>query len=298
MRQSDVPLTGTGHRTFARTYFILAPSYHGVTLLARLLHSHPNVVCLGDTYPRNKGDQRCGCGERVDRCSFWADIRQELGAACNPHSPQLLPFQPHLFGDAIDRRIFRHAPVSALDTLLPKKAMRDFSADYARFLAAVYSRCGTHTPAVFVDGVKSAARVKALLLGGTPIDGILHVVRDPVDYVHSTIATRPGADADGLAREWRNAHRNIKKLTRCIPSLRVDYESLCSDTDKTLANVWRFVGLPAMDVEALRASANSPWHFVGNASMLSFDWRIEAKEHASSTAERHRIEAIARPGTV
>jgi hypothetical protein len=47
---------------FDRVFFVLAPSYHGATLLAKLVNAHPGVTALGDTMPSNRVDHFCGCG--------------------------------------------------------------------------------------------------------------------------------------------------------------------------------------------------------------------------------------------
>ena len=49
---------------FTKTFFVLSPSYHGATLLSKLLNAHPEVTALGDTYPSNQFDQICGCRRR------------------------------------------------------------------------------------------------------------------------------------------------------------------------------------------------------------------------------------------
>src|SRR5680860_1773785 len=59
---------------FDKTFFVLSPSYHGATLLAKLINAHPEVTALGDTMPSNRFDQVCGCGTRVSACHFWQAI--------------------------------------------------------------------------------------------------------------------------------------------------------------------------------------------------------------------------------
>lgn len=66
---------------FETTYFVLSPSYHGATLLAKLLNAHPELTALGDTYPSNAFDQVCGCGEYVSACPFWQGIKKDTDAA-------------------------------------------------------------------------------------------------------------------------------------------------------------------------------------------------------------------------
>ena len=79
---------------FEKTFFVLAPSYHGATLLAKLHNAHPDLTALGDTYPSHAFDQVCGCGERVSRCPFWQAVKAEVCAERYPGTRMMLPLYP------------------------------------------------------------------------------------------------------------------------------------------------------------------------------------------------------------
>ncbi len=87
---------------FEKTYFVLSPSYHGATLLSKLINAHPELTALGDTYPSNAFDQVCGCGVRVSVCPFWQAVKAEVGADRYPNTRVVLPQYP---GDRGGRRV-------------------------------------------------------------------------------------------------------------------------------------------------------------------------------------------------
>ncbi len=285
---------------FARKYFVLAPSFHGATLLAKLLDSHPRVVCLGDTYPSNLYDQVCGCGARVSTCAFWQAVKSEVDAERYTNFPDLLSLHPHLLGEPVAKLVYDNLPASVLKLLAHTAAVKTFRSDYERFLEAIYARCKDRAPEVFVDGVKLSSRVKALVSAGAEVDGVLHLVRNAGDFARS-LAKETGDSVGNTAKAaiiWRRRHRKAAKLKKALPYLRVDYESLCGDTDATLAKIFSFLQVAPITLEDLRGQPARPWHFMGNASLFKFDWHIEEKRHSLSGVNRALVEAIARPAKI
>ncbi|MEX0383602.1 hypothetical protein [Spiribacter pallidus] len=79
---------------FEKAFFVLSPSYHGATLLAKLINAHPDLTALGDTYPSNAFDQVCGCVRRVSQSSFWQAVKADLGTERHPDTRVMLPQYP------------------------------------------------------------------------------------------------------------------------------------------------------------------------------------------------------------
>lgn len=79
---------------FENTYFVLSPSYHGATLLSKLINAHPELTALGDTFPSNAFDQVCGCGERVSKCPFWQAVKSDVGGERYLSNRVMLPQYP------------------------------------------------------------------------------------------------------------------------------------------------------------------------------------------------------------
>jgi hypothetical protein len=286
---------------FERKYFIVAPRFHGVTLLSKLLDSHPEIVSLGDTYPSNRYEQACGCGEPVGNCPFWIDIRTRIHAERYASAPHMLPLVPDVLSTPINERLLARLPVATLRRLFPASAMETFTDDFRRFLEAIYAHFAAARPTVFVDGVKSSERVKALVCAGERVDGILHVFRDPKDYVKSCSKIEGQNSLKSVidfSRSWRRAHRYCSSLSSVGDYLRVDYEKLCTHPDATLAGIFDFMNLPAMTMTELRAQPEQSWHSTGNVSMSAFNWSISARKHSTHGLERLLIDAIARPATI
>jgi hypothetical protein len=278
---------------------MLSPSFHGATLLAKLVNAHPNAVCLGDTYPSNRYDQTCGCGNTVSNCEFWQTIKRSLGAGSSAKTPHLLPLTPKVFGDFSDRILFRMFPIAGLAHIVPRNASDAFISDFNRFVETVHQVSTGSKPEVYLDGVKSIGRVRALLAGGGAVDGIIHLVRDPVDYAGSMTKSGKGSHVSFAkhAYMWRSLHRDIGRLSAHVPHCRIQYEDLCLNPDETLARVFGFLGLSPMTLDELRRSDKGSWHFMGNKSLLEFDWTLERKSYDIGTFYRRLIERVAGEGT-
>ena len=279
---------------FERKFFILSPSFHGATLLARLLNAHPEILALGDTYPSNRFDQVCGCGSKVSECDFWQAVKKRVGADRYREEPTLLPLFPRILGGRIDDLLYAFAPMGVVGRVIGGKELQEFRDDYRGFLHALYDLASPNPASVFVDGVKSIARVKALLLAGEGVDGVIHLVRNTGDFVKSYMRQK-GAGPGTLARAsliWRLYHGGAANLARNVPYMRVNYEALADETEETMAHLFRFLGVPPIGMKAMTADLEEPWHFMGNASLLTFDGRIRRSRHRLGRIERHLVRAI------
>lgn len=273
--------------SFEKRFFVLCPSFHGATLLSKLLNAHPEVVSLGDTYPTNAFDAICGCGERVSACGYWQDVRRRIGDDYSADTPHWLPYYPDQKGPrAAGLRFADHAlnfrSPEVIARRMPRGELDAFRASYERFLAAVAAQPSSHGR-VFVDGAKSIARVSSLLAAGAQVDGIIHVTRNPVDFVASSVRSKGRSDMPWMFRRglaYRMYHARVGSLKRLRPVLRISYEDLAEQTDAVLGRVFDFVGVHPMTVEALRPTIGQEWHFLGNASLSRFDGTIRPSRHS------------------
>lgn len=280
---------------FGRRIFLLAPSYHGSTLLGRLLHGHPEVVTLGDTYPSNRIDQICGCGVPVRDCQFWQIVKRKVRADRYLAHAAMLPAYPGILGVKIDRVVYNALFPDVVRTMLTRKAMGSFVEDYETFVECVYREYRVKRPAVFVDGVKSISRVVALIAAGADVGGVIHLVRDPGDFAKSMAKHNCGGmpTVIGSAAGWRLYHRAARRLRRCVPYLTVSYEDLVDSTDATVKTILGFIGVRPVGACDLIYGANPPWHFIGNASMLNFDGIIRRSRHELTPAEQRMVRLVA-----
>lgn len=198
---------------FEKTFFILAPSYHGATLLAKLINAHPALTTLGDTYPSNAFDQVCGCGERVSACPFWQAVKADVGSHRYPGTRMMLPQYPGDQGRAAGRLAFSDflsfwATPSVLKRTIARE-LSTFRQDYEAFLSSIQHHT-LHPGRIFVDGLKFSSRVAALIAAGFPVGGVIRLCRDPVDFVASSMRNTGRASWGGmfehaLRYRWRTS---------------------------------------------------------------------------------------------
>lgn len=280
---------------FERRYFVLAPNFQGSTLLAKLLNLHPDITALGDTYPTNLFDQICGCGQRVSSCEFWQSIRHRVDAERYNDHPKLLPNCPRITCSGLmDRIDYKILPPGLLRKMIVRHEGASFASDYDAFLNAVYELSSPYAGRVFVDGVKSVSRVKAMIAVRSQVDGVVHLVRDPGDFVKSSQRQRgPGLiSLVGSTLAWTAYHAAAGTLARHVPYTKVSYEELSEDTDRTLRRLFQFLGVAPMSVDRLRENASDVWHFMGNASLFAFDGRVQRSRHELTRLDRIVVRAF------
>ena len=283
---------------FQRTFFLVAPNFHGSTLLARLLNAHPEIVALGDTYPTNDYDTLCGCGKVVSQCNFWVSIKAAVQAEQYGAEPTMLPRFPRLWGWG-DAFVYNYAPRSLVRAKLRNQnSAREFTATYETFVNAVHAQHKEANPSVFVDGVKSLARIVALHSAGWPIAGVIHLVRDPMHFVRSTLKQR-GDNAGMLldaAFHWRLYHDRAARLGSFLPYFRLSYHELSANTNSALARLFDFINVGSMPLADLLERRVEPWHFMGNATLQHFDGTIQERVYEVGAVEQCLVRLIAGGG--
>lgn len=148
-----------------------------------------------------------------------------------------------------------------------------FRADYELLLSAIH-RHFPNPGRIFVDGVKFNSRVAALLEASFPVGGIIHLYRDPVDLVASSMRNTGRGDWRGVlehALRYRLYHARARQLGRDVSYLPVHYESLAYDIHAELARMFGFLGVAPMSVAQLRPNFDQEWCFMGNSSLFRFD---------------------------
>ena len=284
---------------YEKRFFVLCPSFHGATLLAKLLNAHPDISALGDTYPSNAFDQTCGCGAKVSACQFWQETRRRLPDHYSPDSPAWLPFWPGQskniaqrlrFSDYLFRR--RLNPNNA-DKYFSTLQLEHLRAGHEAFLEAVFEQMPAR---IYVDGVKSIARLSCLVASGTQIDGIIHIIRNPNDFLASAMRNTGRKGALGAiehALRWRNYHSKVGDISQHIPRHSMHYETLAKDTDTTLHDLFRFLGCPTHTVQSLQSGLQQEWHFMGNFSVTKFDGAISPSTHRLPAIQKSIVNCFA-----
>ncbi|MAT50402.1 MAG: hypothetical protein CMK32_04365 [Porticoccaceae bacterium] len=281
---------------FERRYFIVAQNFHGTTLLSKLLNDHPAVVSLGDTYPSNRLDQICGCGEPVSSCRFWNAVADDVGSERYRACSHLLPDYPRIVGGGGDRVLYNFLRPGMLSRLIPGVDRKTFARDFEAFEASVHKHGGRPEATVFVDGVKSISRVYALMAAGVRVDGVIHLYRDPGDYIKSTMKQK-GNSWRVLLQQlvmYRLFHRLARRTAAWVPYRSVTYEGLADDPVGTLNVLFRFLRVtPKPVAELVLHKREEPWHFMGNASLFGFDGTIRRRRYELSASERRMTRLLA-----
>lgn len=281
---------------FNRQFFVVCPSFHGATLLGKLLNAHPAVVDLGDTYPPlNTYKQICGCGERVSQCEFWRYVQDQIGAErCTGARVGLRCTYPKIIGRPLDRLAYLFLSARVLCWLVSFRGRQVFLDDYSRFLDAIHEQ--QKESEIFIDGVKSISRIRALqALDKTTVAGVIHLTRNPGDFSRSWMKNSQGTVRVlcKAAAKWRLFHQLAARLERKVPYLRVGYEELCAHPDAVLERIFQFLNVEVLTVEQLQDGMHETWHFVGNNSLRYFDGRIIRKRYKLTWTESLLVRLLA-----
>ena len=280
-----------------RFYYILAPNYHGSTLVSRVLSSHGLVCSLGDTYPATTFDQVCGCGKRVSECEFWQKVVQGVGPYRRKGDPTLIPYVPRMRGPGVDQVVYNLLPDSVIRFIDGLDTLSQFNRGYESFLEGVCSYPSYRECQVFVDGVKSISRVRCLAASGHRVDGLICVSRSMRDYLHSSRKTC------GRLQQPFNGYKTMlgylfyyamrKKVAKPFKSLWVDYEAFCGNWEGERDRMLRFIGLSPVTSDAV--ARMEEWHFMGNQSLFEFKGVTVAKKYPDDDPE---IENLVRKGRI
>jgi Sulfotransferase family len=283
--------------------FVLAPSFHGATLLALLLSNHPELVSLGDTNP-TRPDAWCSCGRRLGDCPVWAAIGAEVspfgsvGTKMLPTVPDLTPSQ------LVNVRLTAALSVAAIRTSssvwrLAGRRFDDYLLAWSAFRDAATRSTGSR---LMVDGEKSVTKFLAFRSAGDRDVRLIHLTRDPRGFVHSLNKHRlergrEEATVSAATALWTKGHRNILRAARGLGDgryLHVRYEDLAEHPAETMQRMFGFLGVANHDVCHPADDA----HVIGNRMASSFSGAIKldrAWERTLSPDDQARICHLAEP---
>lgn len=267
--------------------FVLCPPYHGATLLAVLLNNHKAITSLGDAVPTKDFIQTCSCGESVVNCGFWNELAEQLG-----NKDDICSVLPYL-------NIGKRTRTTALGGLIfgswiAKLYLGDYLERYISFCQSILKITKKN---IFIDGEKIITKVSVLraLLGKKATIRVLHLTRDPRGFLNSCKKYIPGITVAETARMWMN-HSWIARLKgpflRC-EYLKLRYEDLCLNPDKTMSKVFAFYGVQNEKV-VKNPEDFSSFHLMGNKMLMQFDGNINLDlEWKTSLSENEKKEILA-----
>lgn len=295
-----------------RLCFVLAPAFHGATLLALLLNNHSQVTALGDTVPKWNPESVCSCGVGFCSCSFWQTVSARLDTSRYAHLPLILPDAPWPLEGApgesalavLRRRLAyklwqaelhfarRGVPLISAAARRPLKSFASTCSDFYELL------CELHGTSVVVDGTKSVEKFRSLRrhYRETVDIPVIHLVRDPRGFARSWRANIGEALPVG-ATHWRDFHSRVARTREANRVLTVRYEDVCGDPRQELERVFAFLALESEDVVGPPRYPKKH-HLVGNKMLLSFTGVIHEDERWRSEltlAEERRVLSGAGP---
>lgn len=170
-----------------KVIYINSLSASGSTLLDSLLGGHSQVFSLGEAETLAESlrdDHKCGCGEYMRNCEFWqvASASKDMESIFNHVGELRRPVG----------RIFRWVHFFSVLFGWTTSAMQDaingygeINARYFRIVTDAVKVRGGREVIWLVDASKSLRRLQWLRASGLFDIHVVHLVRDPVAFVHS-----------------------------------------------------------------------------------------------------------------
>ena len=282
--------------------YIHAASHSGSTLLARELARHPEVATVGElsgTRYRARPGYKCSCGRELELCTFWRQVSAAMARRGFSYSPATAETDirnaSHPIARWLLRPMHRGPLLEAARDLGLALACPSHVGRHQRMKSALVESIAECTgKPVVVDSSKSGVQLKYHLRNPGLEVKVIWLVRDGRGVALS-IARNQGAPLAQGAYEWRRRNEEARTIVRRLdPSrwLQVRYEALCSDPERTLEALWRFIG-----VAPGRAPGAAPeLHVLGHRTRLDVAAPIRPNEkwRADLTAEDLRLfEAVA-----
>ena len=227
--------------------FILAPSYHGATMLSWRLNHHQNIVSLGTGNPNRDESQTCSCGARVSDCPFWSQVHSYLDIQPDDPIETMLPQAPFITRNRTLNTWLNSFLAVAANEVGPRcwKAVYEqaerFFGTHDKFLTTA-REFNPHN--VYVDAERSNLKFMVMATMGFPVKSVIHLTRDPRAYVAAWKKYYPESPVEKLTLEWVAAHNRIKKLQNVftrIPFLRMKYEDLIEKPVETFEEAVKFL---------------------------------------------------------
>ena len=249
-----------------KNFFLLAPAYHGATLLSLVLGNHTQIISLGDTLPTNDFDQVCGCGSKVSQCEFWQNIKNTI--PCEP-SNKLLPEYYSLIGNKSINKVAVYLLLLLANKVGLKFHNNSFLRTYTAFLEYVLRY---YNKDIFIDGCKSINRYLSVKASNNSIGGVLYLVRDPRAFALSA-KKGLGISVDEAANIYNSFHSRVLMTLNFLKEkyLMVTYEEFIEKPDDVLGGILEFMNV---DNENILLPINKNVHWMGNSSLFNFDGNL------------------------
>ena len=287
--------------------YIHSAAHSGSTLLAQQLARHPQVASVGElsgTVYRARPGYQCSCGAELMKCGFWQEVSAAMAKRGFAYSATTAETDLRNAPNPVLRRLLKplhHGPLLELARdagmlLLPGgRAHLRRQQELKTALVESVVEC-TGKP-VLVDSSKTGLQLKYHLRNPRLDVKVIWLVRDGRGVALS-ITRNQGASLPRGARDWRRTNEEAELIARRLdPSrwLQVRYEALCAEPERTLEQLWSFIGVAPRVPEG--AAVPSP-HILGHPSRFNGAAKIRLNEKWRtdlSAADLETFEAVAGP---
>jgi len=280
--------------------YILAASHSGSTLLAMLLGTHPEIITVGELKFTSLGNVErylCSCQKEIKKCRFWSDVVQEMAKRGYPFDfsnlgtdfySEMSSYVQWLFRPLHRGRVLERVRDSAL-ALSPTWRTR-FPRIQELNTGLIESICNLTGKKAIVDSSKVGLRLKFLLRNPALDVKVIRLIRDGravamtyTDPARFADAKAPAFRGGGMggereserltmalaSREWRRSNEEAEAILKNLdPSqwIEVHYETLCAQTDATLKELFKFIGVNSdCKLAGFRSISH---HIIGNGMRL------------------------------
>ena len=289
--------------------YLAAASHSGSTMTAMLLGAHPQLCSVGElkaNHLGNKDSYLCSCQTLADKCHFWQGVSARMAARGQAFS--IFDAQMDIrsgatpYTDKLLRPLVRHRSVEWI-----RDAFLYLSPSWRRQLPLLQQRNADYASAIaeqanattVVDSSKIGLRLKYLLKNAELDVKVIWLVRDgrgvslaykdPAEFADAKNPKLRGGGAGATheqgravstgAYEWVRCNQETQALVATMPKenwLRIHYEDICNETEATLDEIFRFIGVEPSQKRLDFKSVEH--HVVGNGMRLDSSETISLDE--------------------
>jgi Sulfotransferase domain len=263
--------------------YLAGVSFCGSTLLSFILNAHPKIFSIGEMGPYapfENDEYQCSCGAKLMDCSFFLAVKNLMENKYNVpfdtahwdlrHEHNLGRFINLMTRGWVDNR-FLALFSSFLKPIFSNynKVMETYAHRNEVFMRAALDITGKQ---VFFDATKSFRRIQLFRNKPHLNFKVLHLVRDPRGYVYSAIDHRNTLPQIS-AKQWVMENNFIDANLRGLDShqwMRLKYETLCLEPEKTINNLADFAGVNSLSA-LTKHFGEKEHHIIGNSMRLRPD---------------------------
>lgn len=255
--------------------YLMSSSYSGSTLLNLLLTAHKDIISLGDTYYNKYTPENnfCACEKRQNECDYWTNLIEAISSFKNNPEFKWQDLEPYPFAN----NMFIKNPIGRFFIFntfkyLPKKIIRILFKKYIELDQFFINQNIKQSNAkIYVDGSKYIHRLafKNNYLNNYKI---IHLVRDPRSYIHSSIKKyKQGVNYKFILKEWIFYNRFVSDLKNLIGAdnyVLVKYEDLVNNPSEELIKISKLLKLDKIEHEFVK---QSDVHLTGNSVRRNYN---------------------------